>query len=113
MKKIISLFIAVMLIFSIITPIYASNEEIQENVNATNITFNKSELVLNGIGESFKLEAEVEPASYSKDLIYWNSSDKSVASVDANGIVVSSGVGNATIFAMTANQNCRMQSDCK
>lgn len=103
MKKIISLFIAVMLIFSIITPIYASNEEIQENVNATNITFNKSELVLNGIGESFKLEAEVEPASYSKDLIYWNSSDKSVASVDANGIVVSSGVGNATIFAMTAN----------
>ena len=41
MKKIISLFIAAMLIFSIITPIYASNEEIQENVNATNITFNK------------------------------------------------------------------------
>ena len=41
MKKIISLFIAVMLIFSIITPIYASNEEIQENVNATNITLIK------------------------------------------------------------------------
>ncbi|MGN8914476.1 Ig-like domain-containing protein [Anaerofustis butyriciformans] len=99
MKRILSIFLTVMLVFSIITPIYASNEE---NVNATNITFNKDELVLNGIGESFKLEAAIEPASYDKDLIYWNSTDKNVASVDADGVVVSSGVGTATIFAMTA-----------
>ncbi|WP_329383593.1 Ig-like domain-containing protein [Anaerofustis sp. HA2171] len=107
MKRILSIFLTVMLVFSIIPPIYASNEE---SVNATNITFNKDELVLNGIGESFKLEAAIEPASYDKDLIYWNSTDKNIASVDADGVVVSSGVGTATIFAMTANGK---KAECK
>ena len=55
MKKIISLFIAVMLIFSIITPIYASNEEIQEKINNIKKSESKVAMFVSGDDEYLKI----------------------------------------------------------
>ncbi|MDR2534376.1 MAG: leucine-rich repeat protein [Tannerellaceae bacterium] len=54
------------------------------------------------VGGSAQLSVEVTPASAADKTVTWTSSDNSVATVDANGLVTYAGVGTATVTA-TAN----------
>ena len=64
-------------------------------------------------GEKITLKAEVLPVQASNKAYTWRSSDKSVATVDANGNVTAVGVGNAQITATTAENNCEVSADVK
>ncbi len=55
------------------------------------------------VGDSLTLKATVEPTD-SLDAVKWSSSDKTVATVDANGKVTAIGAGKATITAKAGNQ---------
>ena len=102
MKKLAIVIMTVLFIFSTLNPAFAYSDS-SENYQAQSITFDKNELTLEGTGESYKLDVVTNPVDYDRELITWNSTDKSVASVDSNGIIVSCGVGSTTVFAMTAN----------
>ncbi len=57
-------------------------------------------------GETLQLRAAVIPA-YADDLrVAWRSSDETVASVDANGLVTAAGPGSCEIIAESANGRC-------
>ncbi len=51
------------------------------------------------VGNSIKLKASVSPADANNKKLKWSSSDKSIASVDANGKVTAKKVGKVTIKA--------------
>ncbi len=53
------------------------------------------------VGESFLLTASVKPDNATDQTVQWNSSDKAVASVDAEGRVTALQAGTATITATT------------
>lgn len=55
------------------------------------------------VGDSLTLKATVEPSD-SLDAVTWSSSDKTVATVDANGKVTAIGAGKATITATAGNK---------
>lgn len=71
-------------------------------VDATGITLSQSTLTLT-IGETATLTANVLPADASDRSVTWTSSNTSVATVDANGMVSTTGIGSATITAKTHN----------
>ncbi len=103
MKKLIGIVLSLLFILMTITPAYANSDAINDKYNATSITLNKTELEFNGMGSHYKLEADIQPASYDKSIIYWNSTNKKVVSVDSEGVVVPVGVGTAMVYAETAN----------
>lgn len=55
------------------------------------------------VGDSLTLKATVEPTD-SLDAVTWSSSNKTVATVDANGKVTAIGAGKATITATAGNK---------
>lgn len=55
------------------------------------------------VGENTTLTATVAPANASNKAVTWSSSNTSVATVDANGVVTGVSVGSATITATTAD----------
>ena len=73
-------------------------------LNATNIKLN--------VDKTYKLVATVKPTNTSNQNISWSSSDKSIATVDANGKVTAKGVGTATITAKT-NDGSNLSATCK
>ena len=66
----------------------------------TGITMNYSTYQLDNIGDSFTLQATVEPADASNKNVKWKSSDESVCVV-SNGQVVAVGAGTSVIIANT------------
>lgn len=60
------------------------------------------------VGDSLTLKATVEPSD-SLDAVTWSSSNKTVATVDANGKVTAIGAGKATITAKAGNQTARCE----
>ena len=87
------------------TTIYAFIGDVQASceVNVTDspvkkITLDKSELPL-GVGESATLTATIEPEEAASLAIDWFSSDETVATVDAKGLVTAVKAGEATITA--------------
>lgn len=66
----------------------------------TGITMNYSTYQLDNIGDSFTLQANVEPADASNKNVKWKSSDESVCVV-SNGQVVAVGAGTSVIIANT------------
>lgn len=66
---------------------------------ATSLSLDQSLVTLNG-GEQVQLKAHVEPADASGS-VNWTSSDSHVATVDANGVVMAIGAGEALITAAT------------
>ncbi len=69
-----------------------------ELIPVESISLNKSFLELHP-DKTYQLTAEVSPSSATVKDIRWVSSDKSVATVDADGLVKAVGVGKATITA--------------
>ena len=70
-------------------------------VNAEGITLNKSSVTLK-IGETTTLVATITPSDTTNKIVYWSSSDTTVASV-VNGKVTAIKTGTATITATTHN----------
>lgn len=54
-------------------------------------------------GETIQLTATIYPATTTDKSVTWKSSDESIATVDANGLVTATGVGTVTITAITAD----------
>ncbi len=76
-------------------------EEVEvPEVNVTGVTLNKSTLNLN-VGGSSKLTATVKPSNATNKGVTWSSSDKSIATVDANGKVTAKKAGTVTITVTT------------
>ena len=73
---------------------------INKNINVNGITVNRTTLSLNK-GSEEKLVATVSPENATNKNVIWTSSNISVATVDSNGKVTATGVGNATITAKT------------
>ena len=80
---------------------YASNAldtvVISDPVPCTSIALNKASTTISAIGSSEQLVATLTPDN-TTDVIEWTSSDTSVANV-YNGLVITTGVGTATITA--------------
>ena len=71
-------------------------------VPANNITLNKQNLKMNA-GTSFQLKATISPANATYKSATWESSDETVATVDADGWVHAIKAGNATITAQSTD----------
>ena len=71
-------------------------------VPASNITLNKQNLKMNA-GTSFQLKATISPANATYKSATWESSDETVATVDADGWVHAIKAGNATITAQSTD----------
>lgn len=78
-------------------------------VKAQAITLNKTDLEL-AKGKTYTLTADVTPAGSVDGAVTWSSSKKSVATVDANGVVTAVKKGTATITATTAGG---LKAECK
>ena len=72
-------------------------------VEVTSVTLNKTSMELK-IGESGQLSATVSPDNATDKKVTWSSSDKSIATVDANGKVTSVSAGTATITATSGKK---------
>lgn len=72
----------------------------EQEVGATSLSLNKSQLSLN-VGDSEILTATIFPSNATNTVVYWNSSDESVAKVDDFGEVEAISKGSATISATT------------
>ena len=76
-------------------------EAVQDGA-ATGITLNQKKIWFFP-GDTYQLVATVEPADAVNKTVTWTSSDPSVATVSASGLVTMVKVGTATITAKTAN----------
>ena len=73
-------------------------------VSVTGVTLNNSEYRMS-VGETHQLTATIAPANADNHTVSWSSSNTSVATVDANGLVTAVGTGSATITVTTADGN--------
>lgn len=84
-------------------------------VEPTGVKLDVTEKVLT-VDEEFTLKATVEPEAASDKTVTWDSDNKSVASVDANGKVKALKPGTATITVMTKNNKtatCKVTVNAK
>ncbi len=102
MKKIVQITLFISLIFTTIFVGCKDDEEIVKKV--TNVTLNKTTLTLMA-GESQTLIATVQPQEATNKTVIWSSSDKSIATVDNNGLVTAIKEGKATITVTTKDGN--------
>ncbi|ASS66194.2 MULTISPECIES: stalk domain-containing protein [unclassified Paenibacillus] len=72
-------------------------------VGVTGVTLDKSSLSFKTGGEPQALTATIHPSGATNQAVTWSTSDKAVASVDANGIVTPAGAGTAAITVTTAD----------
>ena len=77
-------------------------KEIQDDVLATSISLNQSQVSLQ-VGGTSQLIATILPDSTNNKMVTWISSDTDVVSVDNNGIVTALSIGTATITATTTD----------
>ena len=76
-----------------------ANNVVAPTVPVTKVTISSESLTLPQIGSKAKLSATVEPNDATNADVTWASSDESVATVDANGLVTAVKSGSATITA--------------
>ena len=79
-------------------------------VNVTGVTLAQTEGVLT-VGETLTLTATIAPINATDKSVTWTSSDASVATVDANGVVTARGLGTATITATATNGTADTSDD--
>lgn len=75
---------------------------IEVETSVTNITLNSNEINLNP-GETFKLDATVNPSNASNKNIKWISANESIATVDQSGNVTADVAGTTYISAVSAD----------
>ncbi|MBR6846282.1 MAG: Ig domain-containing protein [Bacteroidaceae bacterium] len=73
------------------------------NIPVTGITLNKTTASLTSRGQTLQLTATVTPDNATDKSVIWSSSNPSVATVDANGLVTAVSSGRTTITATTAD----------
>lgn len=64
-----------------------------------NITLNKDSIELNDVGETFKIQAAINPEDAIDKSVQWSSSDKNIATVSQEGLVTAKSVGQCKIYA--------------
>lgn len=79
-------------------------------IQATSISLNEAEVNMN-YGEKLQLVAMVLPETTSDKSILWVSSDDEVATVDEQGLVTATGVGDAVITALTTDGS-KLKATC-
>ncbi len=75
------------------------------SANVSEVSLNKANTTLVGIGSTTDLNATVKPANAGNKRVTWTSSNPSVATVDANGLVTAVGMGNTTVTVTTEDGN--------
>ncbi len=75
---------------------------LDEDTKATSIELNYTSLELQGIGSTVQLVATVSPEIANQD-VTWRSSDVTVVTVDADGLVTAVGIGTAQVIATTTD----------
>ena len=75
---------------------------LDEDTKATSIELNYTSLELQGIGSKIQLVAAVSPEIANQD-VTWRSSDVTVVTVDADGLVTAVGIGTAQVIATTTD----------
>ena len=73
---------------------------VQVMVKVTKVTVSAETTTLT-VGSQTQLRAEFEPVNADNKELTWRSSDKSIATVDANGVVTAVGKGEVTITAVS------------
>ncbi len=76
---------------------------------AEKLTLNKNSVTRNA-GKSYTLKATLSPSDATNTTLTWKSSDKTVATVSADGVVKLIKAGTATITAVTSNG---LKASCK
>ena len=74
---------------------------IPDNFNIWEIKLNRTEILLYEQGDTYRLTASVVPGYAANKTLRWTSSNTSVATVDANGLVTPVSQGTAVITATT------------
>ncbi len=81
------------------TPVYIQGEEMDpDGVSSVTVTPDRAVLLV-GAASQVQLAAEVKPLFAENKEVTWSSSDESVATVDANGLVTAVDLGKAVITA--------------
>jgi len=74
------------------------------NIAVSSVSTNPSSLALE-VGNSGQLSANISPSNATNQTVSWSSSNTTVASVNANGLVTANGEGTATITVTTQDGN--------
>lgn len=99
MKKIITIFVALLIVFTLVA--CKKNEENSGSTEVTAVKINGKAQVKLG-GADLQLTAVVTPSN-AKTTFTWESSNPSIATVDQNGLVHGVGLGMVKITVITAN----------
>lgn len=95
-------FFCLLLVLVIVIPI-VSVHEYRKMTTVTGLAVAPASITLSGVGTTKALAPKVSPASASSKGLVWSTSEKEVATVDANGVVKAVGGGSCTITARTPN----------
>lgn len=80
--------------------VFIDNIEFNKDIPVTGVSV-APEIFTISVGETYQLEASIEPADAGKPAVTWSSSNEQIATVDANGLVTAVNEGEATITATT------------
>lgn len=78
--------------------------EVQETINVTDITLDKTTITNLNVGETSTITATVIPTNATNKSIVWSSSDNNIATVD-NGVVTGVNDGSCTITCASVENN--------
>ena len=96
-----------------ITAISVDNPEVKASCTVTiiqpviDVVISQANIVLNNVGESIQLEANVIPEDATDKSVVWKSTNEQVCMVSSIGMVIATGVGTAVV-AVTTNDGGKM-----
>lgn len=86
--------------------------EKMKNVKATSISIDKTEITNAEVGQQIQLNATILPDNTTNKTVSWSSSNETIATVNASGLVTILTEGNVTITAKT-NDGTNLSATCK
>lgn len=81
---------------SVIADVYSESEE--SEITSIKLDKNSADMA---VGETLKLGAALQPTAPKNAMVYWSTSDETVANVSPNGVVTALKEGTVTITAMS------------